>query len=935
MAAGHLEALEERTLLSTAYPLDTTRWTPLGPAAVNFGSPGGASSSGRLTGIAADPADPRTIYVAAAGGGVWKTTDGGTHWTPLTDNQASLFMGAIAIAPGDHNVLYAGEGEANNSGDSDYGHGILVSRDAGATWTLTTAGGAFERRTVSKIAVDPTNPAVAYAAVADFALNGIYSNTGIWKTTDYGANWANTTAARGLTNNTPYSDVVVNPANPQVVYAAIGGYDGEAANGVIKSTDGGSSWNYVGGTLPSGMGVGRISIAIAPSSPGVLYAALAAGFNGGTFGNLLGMYRSADGGATWTQETNTPEYMAGQGWYNNILAVDPADPNVVYAGGSTNFNAQGIIESRDGGASWFEINSGTDFKGPHTDHHALTFDSAGRLLDGNDGGIARLENPVNGQVLWSDLNGDLQTIQFTGIATDPSNPNVAYGGSQDNGTEKFTGSRPWTQVRGGDGGFTRVDRTNPATVYHTYTGVSLERSDDGGQTWVGATNGITPDDHSEFYAPYILDPANQARVLFGATHLWESTNKGGNYRAIGGPGSTGWTSTKTIGALATSGNTVYAATDDDKIFATTDDGANWTNVTPTGAVDPGGNIRFRDMVLDPADPRVVYAVADQFSVAHVIRSTDGGASWTDLSGNLPDLPTESITLGVVGGVQTVYVGNDDGVYATPSAAISWSRLGSGFPRAQVSNLDFDATAGLLAAGTHGRGMFELSIQGTPQTGKGAAVDNTTFGYRDYGAGWATVNGAGVGGSYRVHAAAAGAEYAVWTLSRPAGGTYQVFTTWVADPANATNAAYKVYNGGTLLATVAANQQARPGTLSMDGTPYLSLGTYAFSTGVLRVILTDAANGNVVADQVYAAYPDPAFTGTPSGTAGAATPPPQASYPDGGTMDPAPLAPPSGAPVIATAILPSDGGLPGAAPLALVADGPVLGSPPGRRKAPIW
>ena len=940
-AAGRLETLEERVLLSTTYPLDTTRWTPLGPAPiVNGQTSGGGPVSGRIAGLAGDPTNPNIDYIAAAGGGVWKTTDAGASWTPLTDNQSTLFMGAIAVAPSNGQVIYAGTGEANNSLDSFYGRGVLVSQNGGSTWTLTTAGGAFDRETMARIAVDPTNPAVAYAAVADFGSNGLFNgNAGIWKTTNFGASWTDTTKAAGLDTYSPYSDVVLNAANPQILYAAIGRYDGVSTNGVIESTNGGTSWTYLSNGIPQGSVDGNIKLAISPTNPNVLYASIANGTQSGTFGALRGLYETTNGGTSWVQQTNTPNYLGNQGWYDNTIAVDPANPSIVYAAGQLNYsnNTDAIVESQDGGSSWFDLTTGADGNGPHTDHHALAFDASGRLLDGNDGGIWRLANKNNGSVLWNDLNTNLQTIQFTGIATDPSNANVAYGGSQDNGTEKFTGSTQWNLIAYGDGGFTRVDPSNPATVYQEYTGVSLYRSDNGGQSFVEADNGIPHSEASEFYLPYILDPANPARVLAGATNVYESTNKGGSFRKIGGPGVTGWDATGTISYLATFGNTVYATVDikgtnAPKILVTTNDGTSWTDVTPAG-----GNA-YKGITLDPANPQVAYAVSNQITggVNHVLRTTNGGASWTDISGNLPDLPVNAVTLGTVGGVQTLFIGNDSGVYSAPNptASVTWSRLGTNFPNAQVVSLDFDPTAGLLAAGTHGRGLFELSVQGIAQTGNGAAVATTTFGYRDYGAGWTNTAGAAAGTTARAHAAGTGAEYATWTLSRPAGGTYQLFTTWVADPSNATNAAYKVYNGGTLLATVTANQQATPGTLSVNGVPYFSLGTYTFSTGVPRVILTDAANGRVVADRVYAAYPDPAFTGTPSGANGPALPPPGTVFADNGVLDPAPVTPPgsaAAAAVIATVIGPADGAGVGPLPLGPINDG----TPPGRRKPFPW
>ena len=432
-ASSRLEALETRALLSTTYPLDTTIWTALGPAPIVDGyqfANSGEPVSGRVAGVAADPKNPDIDYIAAAGGGVWKTVNAGRSWTPLTDDQSTLFMGAISVAPGDGRVIYAGTGEADNSGDSDYGHGILVSRDGGAHWALTTAGGAFERETVARIAIDPTDAAIAYAAVADFGVNGLINgNTGIWKTTDYGAHWTDTTRDAGFDPYDPYSDVVIDALDPRVVYGAIGNAAGNATNGVLKSTDGGVTWAY-DGDLPAGDGDGWIKLAISPTNPNYVYASIANGYLGsGPFGSLQGLYQSTDAGATWALKPNTPNYLGTQGWYDNTIAVDPSDPQAIYAGGQVDYNTGGtaIVESRDGGDSWSDLSIGVDGHGPHTDHHALAFDADGRLLDGNDGGIWRLDDPTPGGLHWADLNTNIDTIQYTGIATDPSNPDVAFG----------------------------------------------------------------------------------------------------------------------------------------------------------------------------------------------------------------------------------------------------------------------------------------------------------------------------------------------------------------------------------------------------------------------------------------------------------------------------------------------------------------------------
>jgi photosystem II stability/assembly factor-like uncharacterized protein len=671
-------------------------WMSLGPAPIlNGQTPGAQPVSGRIASIAADPRDANTIYLAAAGGGVWKTTDAGADWTPLTDNQATLFMGAIALAPSDPNIIYAGTGEATNSALSFTGHGVLKSTDAGNTWTLLGSD-VFDRHTISQIVVAPDNPDTVYVAVGGSGVHGVVGGTGIWRSTDGGATWTNTTTT--ISTTASFSDVEIDPTDPQTLYAAVGSFRGSPNNGVYKSTDGGNTW-FVAGNFPIQASDGRITVAIAPSDPQTLYASVSASGQGGSsFGHLLEVLKSTDGGDTWTALPNTPD-LGGSGWYGLPLAVDPSDPNTVYASAGGN----PIVESNDGGITWFSLVVGADGNGPHTDHHAFAFDASGHLLDGNDGGIWRLDNPTRGSLHWTDLNTNLQLTQYIGIAVNPTNPNIAYGGSQDNGTSEYTGSLAWTLVRGGDGGFVRIDPANPSTVYHEFFNIDLERSDDGGISWVQKSTGINHSDPSNTYVPYVMDPVNSQRLVLGTNRVYETTNRGDLWSPISQPGQGGWTTSSNVDSLAIAAsdeNTIYASAGG-HLFVTFDDGASWQQRDIPGVTD-----HIQDIQIDPANNLTAFAVRDRFGGGHVFITTDGGQTWTDISGNLPDLP--AYTLAIDPSSKTLYVGMDDGVYASTNQGGSWSRFGAGLPHAQVRDLELLPGLQLLAAGTHGRGMWEIS-----------------------------------------------------------------------------------------------------------------------------------------------------------------------------------------------------------------------------------
>jgi uncharacterized repeat protein (TIGR01451 family) len=681
-----------------AVPLSSTAWTSLGPAPISNGQrPGSGPVSGRLTGIAASPTDANTIYVAAAGGGVWKTTNGGTTWTPLTDVQSTVSMGAIAVAPSNPAVVYAGTGEANNSGDSNSGHGVLVSTDAGATWTLSTAGGAFDRRAVSEIAVDPTNPNIAYAAIAaGLSVNSLGGNSGIWKTTDGGATWSNTTTA--ITSIYPWSSVRSDPTNPSVLYAAVGYYAGNTANGVYKSTNAGVTWALLPGA-PSGTTSGRIVVAVAPSNPQVVYVSSS---SPSTFG-LFKLMRSDNGGLTFTDLTGgTPNYMGGQGWYDTTLIVDPSNSAIVYAAGAAGTNS--MLRSTNSGANWSDISATSLSNGPHVDHHAAAFDASGRFLDGDDGGIYRLDNPAT--IAWTQLNGNLSTIQFQGIGMHPSNINIVLGGSQDNGTSMYTGALSWSLVEGGDGGQVKFSKTNTSRVYHQAPVGSFgsanffRRSDSGGTSgWLGKVSGITDPNSQNFYAPFAVDPGNGDRVLYGTAHVNETTNGGDSWTPLGAAFPA---NVDAIGLAPTDVNTIYASAGGSTYF-TNNHGIVWTlrNLPVSGSVD--------DIEVDPADSLTAYAVQGLYpSAGNVFRTINGGVTWTNISGNLPIAPVWSLQIdpGVPG---TLYVGTEAGVYRTINTGVTWSPFGIGFPNAQVFQLELNPTLRVLGAATHGRGAWEILI----------------------------------------------------------------------------------------------------------------------------------------------------------------------------------------------------------------------------------
>jgi photosystem II stability/assembly factor-like uncharacterized protein len=716
-------------------PLSATTWTPIGPAPLSLTSPPDSNFnvSGRITGIAAHPIDPNTIWIAAAGGGVWKTIDAGSTWTPLTDPERTLAMGAVAVAPSNPNVLYAGTGEANNSGDSNYGYGILVSTDGGSTWALSTGpADVFTRLATSQIAIDPADANVAYVAMADLAENGLSGNTGIYKTTDGGTTWTNTAAM--IDTNDAWSAVIIDPLNSQTLYAAVGAYYGVPGNGVYKSVDAGATWTKLA-NAPQGTAAGRISLALAPCNDKVLYVSVSASFSSGSadFGALYKFVRSDNAGATFTDLTGgTPNYMGGQGWYDQYIAVDPSTASTVYVAGAA---ANSILRSTDSGVNWTDISGGAapTFTSPHVDHHGVAFDANGKLLDGNDGGIYRLDNPAT--PLWSDLNGNLETIQFTGIGLHPTNPAIAIGGSQDNGTEIYSGSLTWTETDGGDGGYAKFSSCNGNRVYHQIPVASFgtnffRRSDDGGVTWTTKTSGIDTDvNNQNFYAPFVVDPVNGDRVLYGTNRVWETTNAGDTWTNISDVDTAGFNNggnnVDALSVARSDANTIYVATggtfaSTSQIFITTDHGMSWMEH------DLGVSGRVNDIEVDPKNAQTAYAVINIFngSSGQVFKTTNGGGTWSNITGNLPAIPTWWVQVGSC--ADYLFVSNDTGVFSTRDGGTTWNRLGTGLPNAQAVQLELNRNLHILGVATHGRSMWEIQIPAVV-TKTTSSIPNGTFG----------------------------------------------------------------------------------------------------------------------------------------------------------------------------------------------------------------
>ena len=707
-----VESLEDRRLLSTSIPLSSSHWTPLGPAPILGTDRLANPATGRISAIAADPTNPNVIYVGAASGGVWKTTNAGQTWFPLTDSQATLNIGSIALAPSNHNILYVGTGEGNFSGDigSDTipGQGVLKSTDGGNSWTLLGQS-QFAGKSISAIVVNPTNPNTVYLTV-DWG-----SPAGIWRSLDGGITWTNV-ALPGAS----MTALVMDPTNSQILYAAAGWFHGNSFNGVYRSTDGGTTWSFAGNFPTNSSGhVGRISLAIAPSAPAMLYAAIADPSNGQQVYQVMKTTNANTPNAasiSWVSVGNAATFggdqlFHGQGFYGNVITVDPFNANDVFVAGYK------VWQSTNGGGSWTK-DPNTPLK-IHDDQHALTFllpndPNNHTLLVGTDGGIYRLDNP--GNFTFSNLNGTgLQITQFYHIGLDPTTADIAFGASQDNGVEKFNNGATWTNELCCDGYNVEVSATNHSRIYANQNGTFL-RSDNGGANYTAyaTPNGSRSD-------LYTLDPNNGDRILMGGNAVYESTNAGVNWTPRNGAG---WPANATVEAIAvapTTPNMIYviaSANGSTGTYVTTNDGLTWAHYN-----SPGNDSDFwsTGLQVDPLNNQVAYAL--NHSAGRVYRTTNGGQTWSNITGNLPAETSFSLAVKANGPADrdhVLYVGNDTGVYATCNMGGTWSRVSTGLPNAHVTHVEVLSNLNVLAAGTYGRGLWELQI------GVVAQVQNSTL-----------------------------------------------------------------------------------------------------------------------------------------------------------------------------------------------------------------
>jgi photosystem II stability/assembly factor-like uncharacterized protein len=740
--------------------IDPAFWTQLGPAPIPNGQTNAPQNpvSGRTISIAIHPVDPNIVYVGTAQGGVYRSLDGGTNWTPLFDSAMSLAIGSVALAPSSPTTLYVGTGEPNGSADSFFGVGMYRIDNADTTATLvgpinpmvtfpapTGNVEAFTGRVISQILVHPTDPNIVFAstytgtggnpsggsvgfASPPLGVLGLYRSTNAMSGSPTFTKLTVTTANSvpgDTSGNRSIRDIAMDPADPNNVIAWTVGPAAAGDSGIYRSTD----------ALAPSPTFTQVVISTTANTPAELTASNAGGVTrmwaatGESNGRVR---RSTDAGATWSAPlAGGQNFCNPQCFYDIAIAAHPTTANTLMLGGSPTLVS---ARSTDGGDTFTQFAAGL-----HVDTHAIEYapGDPNIVYFGSDGGIWRSSD---GGQNWSTRNNSFfHATQFQSAASHPLDPEYWIGGTQDNGTEFRRSDTTWFRTDGGDGGYALIDQsavdTTNVTMYHTYfnqtTAMGFARVTTtaaanamnwnpffgcgfgGGQTANGL---VCPASAILFYAPMALGPGTPNTVYFGSDQLYRSANLGVTMTPVSQVLVSGQAIT-TIGIAPSNDNVRIAGTRNGRVFATTTGANPLIDVTAAGMPPPNpldGNQRraVGRAAIDPTNANVAYVTFGGYTVPagqHVWKTTNlagGAGTWAASGSGIPDVPVNAFVIDP-SQPNNLYAGTDIGVYASTDGGANWVPYTTGMPRVAVFDLSFhDGTSRVLRAATHGRGLWE-------------------------------------------------------------------------------------------------------------------------------------------------------------------------------------------------------------------------------------
>lgn len=710
-------------------------------AGLEFRNIGPATVGGRIIDIAVDPSAPTTWYAAAASGGVWKTVNAGTTWTPIFEGQGSFSIGCVTVDPKNPLVVWVGTGENNSQRSVSYGDGVYKSTDGGRSWENV---GLKKSEHIGKIVIDPRDSNIVYVA-AQGPLWAPGGDRGLYKTTDGGKTWK---AVLTISENTGVTDVALDPRNPDVLYAAA--YqrrrhvwtliDGGPEGGIQKSTDGGATWKKLTRGLPHG-DIGRIGLAVAPSKPDTVYAIVEAEDKEG------GFFRSTDGGGNWVKRSPT---VASSPQYYQELFVDPENADRVYSMDVF------ITVTEDGGADFHPLGE----KDKHVDNHALWIDPANRdhLLAGCDGGFYQTWD--RGQN-W-EFKSNLPIAQFYRVSVNNALPfYYVFGGTQDNfslggpsRTINNNGIRnsDWFVTQGGDGFQSQADPEDPDTVYAEaqYGAMVRYNLKTGEQLYIQPQPGKgEPALRWNWDSPLIISPHSHTRLYFAANKLFQSDDRGASWKAISpdltrqidrhklkvmgriwGADTVAYnTSTSFYGnivALAESPvkqGLLYVGTDDGLVQVTDDDGGHWRKIEKFPGIPDSTYVSY--LKPSPTDADTVYAAFNNMKMGdfkpYLLKSTDQGKTWTSIAGDLPERGSVWTVAQDWMNPNLLFAGTELGLYFSTDGGRKWIKFES-LPVTAVRDIALQRRENDLVIATFGRGFWILDNYSLLRTIKPEALE---------------------------------------------------------------------------------------------------------------------------------------------------------------------------------------------------------------------
>ena len=762
-------------------------WSPIGP----FGSPVGGDA-GRITFIRFMPGLPSTVFAGTGAGGLWVSTNSGTSWTTNTNSLSVLGCSDLAINPLNTSIMYLAMGDIDASDTKSTG--VLKSIDGGLTWSTT--GLTFSvslGRTIGRLLINPLNPNVVLAA----------TSVGIYRTNNAGVTW--NVVKTGSYNDIEYKTTA--PFDTTNVFAVTG-------STFVRSVNGGNTFTTTATGLPT-TGVNRMALSVTAADPNYIYI-LCSKSSDNSFG---GVYRSVDGGVTFTLMSSTPNIFGwstggtdtgGQGWYDIACGVSPTNKNEIICGGVNSW------KSINGGSTWTLNSHWTGGGGKpyvHADLHVVEYVNGTTCYMGTDGGVAKT---TNSGVAWTTINGTMNIAQSykIGQSAQAGTPNYVISGHQDNGTNLWNAG-VWTEVYGGDGADCFVDWSSNATLVESYVQGDFNRSTNSGGTWTSIISGITGT--AAWVAPIIQDPNNANIFYSGYQQVFKTLNKGTAWTQMGTIAGSG--DVLSIAAAPSNTATLYASRSTN-LYKTTNSGTTWASIT-TGL--PTSLAQITNIAVDNLDATNVFVTFSGYSAGNkVFVTTNGGSTWTNISAGLPNLPVNCIIY-TKNLNDAIYVGTDVGVYFKDGSMTSFIPFMTNLPNVIVNDLEIHYATNKLRAGTYGRGVWESDLYSNPLAPPNASF-STAF------------TSACVGIPFVISDQSSGSPTAwTWTLT---GGSPAISS--VKNP-TVTYSSVGVYTVSFVSTNINGNSTVYTNTILVSSPPVLVLTTATVCSGMPATISASGAS----------------------------------------------------------------------------------------------